>query len=142
MTILTRFEQSVFPANASSVQVASSRGHTRELSQVQIGRNFVFGLLEDNQSWCLFRLSAIWSFRFLAQENVSLPKVRWTRKTATELINCLNLPAPAVIEFPSDPDLSFQLMLLGTAKAMIATDSIQHPYIPLTAISYLEIASC
>jgi hypothetical protein len=112
---------------------------TRELSQVNLGRTFAFGLLEDNLSWCLIRLSSIRSLVFLEKPSGCETQVRWSRKTAGELLSNLELPASGKLQFRDQPGLNEQVVVLGVSRGFIAIDGYQQQHIPLTAISYLEI---
>lgn len=107
---------------------------------VKIGRFFVFGLLEDRRSWCLIRLSRVLSIGFQTQNLNPASSVSWTRKTAGELIASLALPARATIGFCEQPQRKVDLVVLGATRSLVATDSYLMPFIPLQAISYLEIS--
>ena len=129
------------PEGASGVQLDLASGVTRELTEVKIGRVFIFGLLEDMQSWSLIRLSSVLALRLQCDPKHSGSAVAWTRKAAGELIGSLNLPAPAIIGFREQPRNKVELVLLGATKALLATDSYKLPYVPFQAISYLEISA-
>jgi hypothetical protein len=131
----------LIPDGANSLQLDLVEGFTRELTMAKIGRFFVFGLAEDRLSWCLFRLSGVLALRFQAQFTDPAPAVTWTRKAAGELISSLSLPAPATIGFQKPPNRKVDLVVLGATKSLLATDSFQMPFIPLQAISYLEISN-
>jgi hypothetical protein len=143
MTVLTpeRLSQ-VIPPGTSQIQVDLRQMPTRVLSHVRIGRTFVFGLLEDNLSWCLIRLSAIRSVTFLLDQSLSESQVHWTTKTAGELVSNLELPARGIIQFREQPKRTQQIIVLGLARGFIATDCYRHQHIPLSAISYLELTGC
>jgi hypothetical protein len=130
----------VIPEGANCLQLELSEGWTRELTMVKIGRLFVFGLLEDRLSWCLIRLSGVLALRFQDQKTHSTSSVSWTRKSAGELITSLDLPAPATICFRQQPKKKVNLQMLGATRSLIATDSNLMPYIPLQAISHVEIS--
>ena len=143
MTALTAAKlPQLIPPGSSQIQVELAQMPIRELSQVRLGRTFVFGLLEDNSSWCLIRLSSIRSINFLQNQSLVESQVHWTTKTAGELLTNLQLPACAIVQFREKPGLTQQLVFLGLAKGLVATDSYQQPYIPLAAISYLELKAC
>ncbi len=131
----------LFPAGASGIQVDLAAGPTRELTEVKIGRFFVFGLLEDKKSWSLIRLSSILALRLQYDPQSPSSSVSWTRKAAGELIGSLNLPAPAVVGFREQPKNKVELLVLGASKALLATDSYLMPYLPFQAIGYLEIST-
>ena len=133
--------QTPIPEGANSLQLDLDDGFTRELTMAKIGRFFVFGLAEDQLSWCLFRLSSVLALKFQAQFTDPAPAVTWTRKAAGELIASLGLPAPATIGFLKQPIRKVDLVVLGATKSLLATDSFQMPFIPLQAISYLEISN-
>jgi hypothetical protein len=130
----------LIPEGANRIQVDLAAGSTRELTEVKIGRFFVFGLLEDKQSWGLIRVSSVLALKLQSDSHYAGSAVTWTRKAAGELIGLLNLPAPAVIGFREQPRNSLELVLLGATKALVATDSYKFPYVPFQAISYLEIS--
>lgn len=129
----------LIPAGASQIQVELAQMSVRELSQVSLGRTFVFGLLEDNLSWCLIRMSSIRSLTFLEHQSDSEFPVHWTRKSPGELLTKLELPASGTLQFHEPPRPSQQLVVLGVSRGFIATDSFRQQHIPLAAISYLEI---
>jgi hypothetical protein len=140
MTALTATKlPQLIPAGTSHVQVELVHMPTRELSQVNLGRTFAFGLLEDNLSWCLIRLSSIRSLVFLEKPSGCETQVRWSRKTAGELLSNLELPASGKLQFRDQPGLNEQVVVLGVSRGFIAIDGYQQQHIPLTAISYLEI---
>jgi hypothetical protein len=143
MTALTTVKLSqVIPSGATRVQLELTQMPTRELSEVRLGRTFVFGLLEDNLSWCLIRMSSIRSINFLQDQSRAQSPVHWTRKTAGEFLASLDLPACGILRYRDDPSLTQQLVVVAATKGLIATDSYQQPYIPLAAISYLELKAC
>ena len=129
----------LIPAWTSHIQVELVQMPTRELSQVSLGRTFAFGLLEDNSSWCLIRMSSIRSLVFLGNPSGSETQVRWSRKTAGELLSNLQLPANGKLQFRDQSGLTEQIVILGLSRGFIATDSHKQKHIPLAAISYLEI---
>jgi hypothetical protein len=129
------------PEGANGVQLDLACGVTRELTQVEIGRVFIFGLLEDRQSWSLIRLSSVLALRLQCDPKHSGSVVAWTRKAAGELIGSMNLPAPAIIGFREQRRNKVELVLLGATKALLATESYKLPYVPFQAISYLEISA-
>jgi len=141
MTALTDTKlPQLIPAGTSHVQVELGQMPTRELSQVSLGRTFAFGLLEDNLSWCLIRMSSIRSLVFLEKPSGGEHQVRWSRKTAGELVSNLELPASGKLQFRDQPGLNEQVVILGVSKGLIAIDGYRQQHIPLAAISYLEIA--
>ena len=130
----------LIPAGANCLQVETNDGLTRELTQVRISRSFVFGLLEDKLSWSLIRLNDVVGLRFWAETQEVSPSVLFTRKAAGELLGLVPLPAPATIRFQNEPHKKVRLVVLGATKGLVATDSHLLPFIPLQAISYLEIS--
>lgn len=136
-----RHQASLIPAGANCLQLEMIDGVTRELTEVLIGRYFVFGLAEDRQSWCLVRLSSALALRFQSDLSQPSPQVTWTRKAPAELISSLTLPARASISFREHPKMNVDLLLLGASRSLLATDSYQMPFIPIQAISRLEISS-
>ena len=149
MTTLTNYEPQVksrhrqsplIPEGANCLQVELANSLTRELTQVRISRSFVFGLLEDKMSWSLIRLNQVIALRFQTHPPDSSAAITWTRKAAGELIASLSLPAPATICFENDPRKKVSLVVLGSTRGLVATDSYQLPLIPLQALSYLEIS--
>jgi hypothetical protein len=142
MTTINSFApwQQVIPEGANCLQLELVEGSIRELTMVMIGRFFVFGLLEDRRSWCLIRLSRVLSIRFQTQNTYPASSVSWTRKAAGELIASLALPARATIGFCEQPKRKVDLVVLGATRSLVATDSYLMPFIPLQAISYLEIS--
>ena len=140
MTALTATKlPQLIPARTSHVQVELAQVLTRELSQVSLGRTFAFGLLEDNSSWCLIRMSSIRSLIFLENPSESEPQVCWSRKTAGELLSNSELPASGRLQFRDQPGLNEQVVVMGVSRGFIAIDGYQPQHIPLAAISYLEI---
>jgi hypothetical protein len=140
MTALTATKpQQLIPAGASQIQIELTNMPSRQLSNVLLGRTFVFGLVEDNSSWCLVRTSFVRSISFLTSQSLSSSKVSWSRKTAGELLASLDLPASAYLQFREKPETTQQLVVEGVSRGFIATDSYRHPHIPLAAMSYLEI---
>lgn len=141
MTALTATKlQQLIPPGASQIQLELTNMPSRQLSHVLLGRSFVFGCLEDYLSWCLIRSSFIRSFSFSTSQSLPSSQVSWTRKTAGELLASLDLPASAYLQFREKPETTEQLVVLGVTRGFIATDSYRDPYIPLAAISYLELA--
>ena len=150
MTTLTNFEPQLqarprkpllIPEGANCLQLELSNGPTRELTEVRINRSFVFGLLEDNFTWSLIRLNQVVALRFQTQDPEVSLGVSWTRKTAGELLALLALPAPATLWFQREPKKKVGLVLLGATRGLVATDSHLLPFVPLQAISCLEISS-
>jgi hypothetical protein len=129
----------LIPVGTSHVQVEILHMPTRELSRVSLGRTFAFGLLEDNASWCLIRMSSIRSLIFLENPSGSKPQVCWSRKTAGELLSSVELPASGKLQFREQPGLTQQIHVLGVSRGFIANDDLRQKQIPLAAISYLEI---
>ncbi len=130
----------LIPAGTSHVQVELVQMPTRELSQVSLGRTFAFGLLEDNSSWCLIRMSSIRSLVFLEKPSRGEPQVRWSRKTAGELLSNLELPASGKLQYRDQPGLTERVVVLSVSRGFIAIDGYQPQHRPLAAICYLEIA--
>jgi len=131
----------LMPQGACSLQLDLVEGITRELTMVKIGRIFVFGLAEDQLSWCLIRLSSAIALRFQDQSTHFASSIDWTQKAAGELISSLGLPAPATIGFREQPLKKVDVVLVGATRSIIATDSPLMPFVPLQAISYLQISS-
>lgn len=128
------------PLGANCLQIETIEGVTRELTEVLIGRYFVFGLAEDQQSWCLLRLSSVLALRFQTDLAQPSPQVTWTRKAPGELISSLSLPALASMTFREQPKSKVDLVLLGVKRSLLETDSYQIPFIPIQAMSRLEIS--
>lgn len=148
MTAFTSYEyhlgtqqSNLIPEGANSLELELANGLTRELTQVRINRSFVFGLLEDGSSWSLIRLNQVLGIRFQFQDPSSSPAITWTRKAAGELVALLPLPAPATICFQNEPKKKLRQVVLGVTKGLLATDSQLQPFVPLQAISYLEISA-
>ena len=140
MTTLTATKlPQLIPAGTSHIQVELVQMPTRELSQVSLGRTFAFGLLEDNSSWCLIRMSSIRSLVFLEKPSGGEPQVRWSRKTAGELLANLELPASGKLQYRDQPGLTERVVVLSVSRGFIAIDGYRQQHIPLAAISYLEI---
>jgi hypothetical protein len=149
MTTLTNYEPHIqtrrgpsllIPEGANCLKVELANGLIRELTQARISRSFVFGLLEDNQTWTLIRLNQVLALIFQTQTPDYSPSVTWTRKAAGELLALLSFPARATICFQNDPRKKVSAVMLGATRGLVATDSYQLPLIPLQAISYLEIS--
>lgn len=138
---IVRGKSLLIPEGASSIQINLAAGLTRELTKVKIGRFFVFGLLEDQQTWSLIRLSSILALRFQSDSQGSSSSVSWTRKAAGELVGLLSLPAPTKVGFREQPRNKAEFLLLGASRSLLVTDSYLMPYVPFQAISYLEISS-
>lgn len=134
-------QASLIPAGANCLQLELTEGVIRELTEVLIGRYFVFGLAEDQQSWCLVRLSSALALRFQTNPTQPSPQVTWTRKAPGELISSLSLPAKASLAFREQVNKKVDLVVLGASRSLLATDSYQIPIIPIQAISRLEISS-
>ena len=130
----------LIPAGASQIQVELVELPIRELSRVRLGRTFIFGLLEDNSSWCLIRMSSVRSLVFLENPSESEPQVCWSRKTPGELLSSLELPASGKIQFRDQSSPMRQIDVLGVSRGFIVSDSHRKPHIPLAAISYLELS--
>jgi hypothetical protein len=84
-------------------------------------------------------MSSIRSLVFLEKPSGGEPQVRWSRKTAGELLSNLELPARGKLQFRDQPGLNEQVVVLGVSRGFIAIDGYQQQHIPLAAISYLEI---
>jgi len=137
----TRHWQSVLvPEGANCLQLELRDGHKFDLSQVRINRSFVFGLLEDNLTWSLVRLNHVLALRFQTQAPEISPVVTWTRKTAGELLASLALPAEANLWFQKEPSKKVGLVVLGATRGLVATNGHLLPFVPLQAISCLEIS--
>jgi hypothetical protein len=150
MTTLTNFEPKLqarprkpllIPEGANGLQLELSNGPTRELTEVKINRSFVFGLLEDKQTWCLIPLNQVLAIKFQTQNLETSSAVTWTRKTASELLASLPLPASATLRFQKEPGKKAGLVVLGATRGLVATDNHLMPFVPLQAISYLEIST-
>lgn len=131
---------SFIPEGVNMLQLEQPDCIKREITHVRINRSFVLGLLEDSSSWCLIRLNNILCFRFQTQELVFSPPISWTRKAAGELIASLQLPAQARIHFQESREI-VDAALLGATRGLIATDSQFYPFVPIQAISYIEISA-
>jgi hypothetical protein len=131
----------LIPEGANTVQLELADGHKFDLNQVRINRSFVFGLLEDNLTWSLIRLDHVLSLSFQTRAPESSPVVSWTRKTAGELLASLDLPAQANLWLQREPQKKVGLVVLGATRGLVATDSHLLPFVPLQAISCLEISS-
>ena len=150
MTTLTNFEPQhqtrprnpvLIPEGANCLQLELANGPTRELTEVRINRSFVFGLLEDKLTWCLIPLNHVLAIKFQTQNIETSPVVTWTRKTASELLASLPLPAPATIWLQNEPSKKVGLVLLGATRGLFATDNHFLPFVPMQAICYLEIST-
>jgi hypothetical protein len=150
MTTLTNFEPKLqarprksllIPEGANCLQLELASGPTRELTEVRINRSFVFGLLEDKLTWCLIPLNQVLAIKFQTQNIETSTVVTWTRKTASELLASLPLPAPATIWFQKEPGKKVGVVLLGATRGLVGTDNHLMPFVPLQAISYLEIST-
>jgi hypothetical protein len=131
----------LIPEGANRLQLELASGPTRELTEVSINRSFVFGLLEDKLTWCLIPLNQVLAIKFQTQNLEASTVVTWTRKTASELLASLPLPAPATIWFQKEPCKKVGLVLLGATRGLVATDNHFLPFVPMQAISYLEIST-
>ncbi len=149
MTTLTNYEPQarnrvrhspIIPEGSNNLQVELANGFTRELTQVRISRSFVFGQLEDKLSWGLIRLSQVMALRFQTHTPDSSASIIWTRKAAGELFGLVPLPAPATLHLQNEHRKKVSLVVLGITRGLVATDSYLLPFIPLQAISYLEIS--
>jgi hypothetical protein len=134
------WQSELIPEGANCLQLELSDGHKFDLTQVRINRSFVFGLLEDNLTWSLIRLDHVLALRFQTQDPPASPVVSWTRKTAGELLASLDLPAPATLWLQRQPQKKVGLVLLGATRGLVSTDSHSMPFLPLQAISCLEIS--
>jgi hypothetical protein len=149
MTTLTNYENRIktrhrplplIPEGSNCLQVELANGITRELTQVRISQSFVFGLLEDKLSWSLIRLNQVLALRFQTQTHEPSAPVNFSRKSAGELFRLVPLPAPATLHLQNDHRKKVSLVVLGVTRGLVATDSYPLPFIPLQAISYLEIS--
>jgi hypothetical protein len=134
------WQSELIPEGANTVQIKLTDGHKFDLTQVKINRSFVFGLLEDNLTWNLVRLNQVLALRFQTQAPEISPLVTWTRKTAGELLASIPLPAEANIWFQTEPSKKVGLFVLGATRGLVATNSHVVPFVPLQAISYLQIS--
>ncbi len=150
MTTLTNFEPqlqarprqpSFIPEGANGLQLELASGPILELTEVRINRSFVFGLLEDKLTWCLIPLNHVLTIKFQTQTIETSTVVTWTRKTGSELLASLPLPAPAAIWLQKEPGKKVGVVLLGATRGFIATDNHFLPFVPMQAISYLEIST-
>ena len=133
-------QTSFIPEGVNTLKLELVDGVKREITHVRINRSFVFGLLEDSSSWCLIRLNNILGIRFQTQELVFSPPINWTRKAAGELITSRPLPAQARINFQKSREI-VDATLMGSARGLLATDSQFSPFVPIQAISYIEISA-
>jgi len=134
------WQSELIPKGANCLQLELTDGHKFDLTQVRINRSFVFGLLEDNLTWCLVRRNHVLALRFQIQASEVSPVVTWTRKTASELLASLALPAEATFWFQNEPRKKVGLVVLGATRGLVATNSHVLPFVPLQAISHLEIS--
>ena len=150
MTTLTNYEplfqprqsqSDLIPEGATGLQLELADGLTRELTQVRIGRSFAFGLLEDKSTWNLIQLSHVLALEFQRQDPEASHAVIWTRKSATELLALLPLPAPATLWFQKEPHKKVGLVVLGATRGLVATDNPLLALVPLHAISSIEIST-
>ena len=131
--------QGLIPKGANSLQLKLANGPTRDLSHVKIGRLFVFGLAEDDFSWCVIRLSSVTGIRFAIQELKPSTEISWTRLSAGECLTTLQLPAPGIIHLRDPSAKKLQVIILGSSRGLVATDSWRHEFVPMAAINSLEI---
>lgn len=134
------WQSELIPEGANCLQLELTDGHKFDLTQVKINRSFVFGLLEDNLTWSLVRLNDVLALRFQTQAPEISPVVSWTRKTASELLASVALPAPANLWCQKEPRKKVGLVVLGATRGLVATNSHVLPFVPLQAISHLEIS--
>jgi hypothetical protein len=135
-----QLQSDLIPEGATCLQLELADGLTRELTQVRISRSFAFGLLEDKSTWSLIQLSHVLALKFQRQDPEASPAVIWTRKSAGELLALLPLPAPANLWFQKEPHKKVGLVVLGVTRGLVATDSALLAFVPLQAISSLEIS--
>ena len=149
MTTLTKYEHQIqtrhrplplIPEGSNCLRVELANGITRELTQVRISQSFVFGLLEDKLTWSLIRLNQVLALRFQNQTHEPSAPVNFSRKSAGELFGLVPLPAPATLHLQNEHRKKVSLVVLGITRGLVATDSYLLPFIPLQAISYLEIS--
>lgn len=87
----------------------------------------------------MIRLSQVSALEFQTQNLEPPCNVVWTRKSAGELLSLLPLPAQTTFHFLNGPDKRKTLVAVGASRGMIATTCNHMPFVPIQAISYLEV---
>ena len=126
-------------ANCNVLRLQTLDGNCRELSKPKLGRDFVAGTLEDNQTLGIFRLSTLRSVEFAHTSDTPVSFLEHTRRTIGELLANEKFPASAIIGYLEPTGAVQQVRLIGVVRGFLVTDFYQNPAIPIAALRSVEL---
>ena len=114
-------------------------GISRELTNPKLGREFVFGNLEDGSTLGFFRKSSLRAVEFARSTLHNSAPLAHTRRAIGELLALQHFPAMARFSYLEPQSKMQQARILGVARGFLQTDAAQNLAIPLAAIAVLEL---
>ena len=137
------FASNSFPSLSACnfLRVQLLDGSQREMTNPELGRDFISGVLENDRTRGFIRRSFIRSVEFdtLADENLS--SLSFTRKTVGELLQSLDFPVQLCFWYRDQSSSFRKARVLEVTRGFMVTDYFQNPAIPLAAINVIE-AGC
>lgn len=112
----------------------------RELTNLTLGRSFVFAVLEDGKT------QAFIPHKSLVELRATVPKPNWanglarTHKTIGELILNSGVPAMAHYWYQLDSNRTFKNLIVDVRRGMLLIESVNTALVPLSSLGYLELA--
>jgi hypothetical protein len=135
------------PFSFLSLQIASCNllrlrlldGNSRELTNPELGRDFVAGTLEDNRSVGVFRQGVLSSLQFVSESELVSDAMKFTRIGIGELLTNRAFPALANIYYLESGKSVQRIRLIGVTRGFLFTDSYQNLAIPIAALGVIEV---
>lgn len=113
-----------------------ANGTTRELSELVIGRNFVWATLENGSSKVFVsQQSLVWLEAFPNQPALQLNR---THKTIAELTSLIRYPTTAHYWYLAKPEEAFCDRVQATLRGFLVLER-KSILIPLASLGYLEV---
>lgn len=126
-------------ANCNLLRLQLLDGNCRELTNPELGRDFVAGTLEDNRSLGIFRQSVLRSMQFASQPDLVSDAIKFTRLGIGELLTNRSFPAQAKIYYLESGKAVQRVGLIGVSRGFLFTDYYQNPAVPIAALGVIEI---
>lgn len=126
-------------ANCNLVRLQLLDGTSRELASPKLGRDFLYGTLEDGTTLGVFRKSTLRSVEFSQQRQLSSNQLEYTRRAIGELLAGRQFPALARIRFLEPQAAPQQVHLVGITRGFLFTDYFGNPAIPIAALGTIEL---
>lgn len=126
-------------ANCNLVRLQLLDGTSRELTNPKLGRDFLYGTLEDGRTLGVFRRIILRSVEFHHQLHLSSNQLEYTRRAIGELLAGKPFPALARIGFLEPQAVPQQVHLVGITRGFLFTDHFGNPAIPIAALGTIEL---